>query len=67
MKQEELIPLSEAAHIAGMTPDHLRFLARKGSLKAKKVGRDWLTTEQAVIEYLRDSHKRSRDPRKRMR
>lgn len=64
MNQEELISLSEAAAIAKLHPDHLRKLAQKGYLRARKIGRNWVTSKEAVAEYLRDSVKRSRDPYK---
>jgi len=67
LEQEELIPLSEAAQFAKLTSQHLGFLARKGYLRAKKIGRNWVTTREAVLEYLRDAEKRSRDPYKRKR
>jgi len=49
---DELITLSEAARICGLSPDHLRRLAGEGILWAKKIGRNWVTTEKAVHEYL---------------
>ena len=64
METEDLIPLSEAAAISGLTQEHLAWLARKGRLRAKKVGRDWLTTKAAVLEYLGNSFLRSQNPRK---
>ncbi|MDP9238243.1 MAG: helix-turn-helix domain-containing protein [Chloroflexota bacterium] len=64
MDREALIPLSEAAAIAHLHPDHLRKLAQKGYLRATKIGRNWATTREAVREYLRDAEKRSRDPYK---
>ena len=67
MNQEELISLSEAADMAKMTPEHLAYLARKQYLRARKIGRMWVTSKEAVLEYLRDSEKRSRDPYKRRR
>jgi len=67
LNDEDLIPLSEAAILAELHPDHLRKLAQKGYLRAKKIGRNWVTTRQAVAEYVRDTHKRSRDPYKRTR
>lgn len=67
MNEEELIALSEAAKIAKMTPEHLAYLARKRHLRARKIGRMWVTTRQAVLDYLRDTEKRSRDPYKRKR
>lgn len=49
---DKLIPLSEAAELSGLSQPHLALLARQGKLWAKKIGRDWLTTEDAVREYL---------------
>ena len=49
---DELISLSQAAAISGLSHDHLRRLAGRGDLKAKKIGRDWVTTERALREYL---------------
>ena len=64
MDQEELIPLSEAAAISGLSFKHLGLLARQGKLRARKIGRNWVTTREAVAEYVRDAFKRSRDPYK---
>lgn len=60
----DLISLSEAADICGLTSDHLGLLARRGHLQARKIGRNWVTTRAAVEEYMRDPLQRSRDPRK---
>ena len=49
---DELISLKEAAELSGLSYSHIRYLARNGELSAKKLGRDWFTTEQAVKEYL---------------
>jgi hypothetical protein len=49
---DDLISLSEAAEISGFTTRHLRNLASSGDLWAKKLGRNWVTTTQAVQEYL---------------
>jgi hypothetical protein len=49
---DELISLSEAAELSGFTTRHLRYLAVNGELWAKKLGRNWFTTTQAVQEYL---------------
>jgi excisionase family DNA binding protein len=49
---DDLISLSEAAGLSGLSPDHLRRLVREGNLKGKKIGRNWVTTVQAVNEYL---------------
>jgi hypothetical protein len=49
---DELISLNVASKLSGLSPDHLRRLAGRGDLMAKKIGRDWLTTMRAVGEYL---------------
>lgn len=49
---DELLSLSEAAKISGLSHSHLRLLARNGEIWAKWLGRGWFTTEQAVQEYL---------------
>lgn len=64
MDQEELISLSEAAAISGLSLKHLGLLARRGKLRAWKIGRNWVTTREAVAEYVRDAFKRSKDPYK---
>ena len=59
---EELIPLSKAAEVSRLSHDHLRRLAEQGQIWAKKLGRNWVTTEQAVQEYL--AHDRRPGPKK---
>ncbi len=59
---DDLIPLSKAAEISGLSHDHLRRLAEQGNIWAKKLGRNWVTTEQAVREYL--AKDRRRGPKK---
>ena len=49
---DDLITLGEAAKLCGLSHDHLRRLAGRGDLKARKIGRDWVTTERALREYL---------------
>ncbi len=61
---DELISLAEAAAMSGLSLKHLGLLARQGRLKARKIGRNWVTTKQAVADYVRDSGMRSRDPYK---
>ncbi|MBC7264778.1 MAG: helix-turn-helix domain-containing protein [Chloroflexi bacterium] len=43
--------MSEAARISGLSPSHLRYLVRRGTIWGQKIGRNWVTTEQAVREY----------------
>lgn len=49
---DELISLKLAAEISGLSYSHMRRLAKKGEIWAIKPGNTWLTTEQAVREYL---------------
>ncbi len=61
---EPIISLQEAAARFGVSRSHLQWLARKGRLRATKVGNMWVTTEKAVAEYLANPVLRSRDPYK---
>ena len=58
----KLISLAEAAKISGLTHDHLRRIAREGKLQATKIGRDWLTSEEAIKAYLATNRKPGRKP-----
>jgi hypothetical protein len=56
-----LISIGDAAKGTPYSQEYLSLLARKGRLKAVKISRDWLTTRQAVLAYLRaqeQKHKR---------
>jgi excisionase family DNA binding protein len=46
------ITIKEASRISGLDVSGLRAYARRGRLKAVKVGRDWLTTRRWLQEYL---------------
>jgi hypothetical protein len=54
---DELITLSEAAGISGLSHSHLRLLVRNGDVWGKKVGYFWFTTEKAVREYIARDHR----------
>ena len=49
---DELIPLSQAAKLSGLSPGHLSLLIRQKELWGVKIGRNWVTTEKAVRAYL---------------
>lgn len=49
---DDLIPLSKAAELSGLSQPHLALLARQGELWAKKIGRNWVTTQAALNDYL---------------
>ena len=53
-----LISLPEAAELYGFHPEYLGKLARKGRLKAQKIGTSWVTTPQNVEDYISSRQKR---------
>ncbi len=48
----------EAAEKLGLSPDHVRLLARTGQIKAKRLGHDWVILE---LKY-----KRKRKPKRKV-
>lgn len=54
----ELITLAEAAKRYGLSKTYLRDIARKGRLRAQKLGRDWVTTPADVEAYLTSRQER---------
>jgi excisionase family DNA binding protein len=48
----ELISLQEAAEYAQLKKDSLHDYIKRGRLRAKKIGRFWVTTRAAFDEYL---------------
>lgn len=69
-KKDELLTLSQAAEAYGYSGDYLRRLAEKGRLKARKLGRNWLTTSLDVETFIESRERRGvykktlRKPRK---
>jgi excisionase family DNA binding protein len=63
LQNEQLISLMEAAVYSGLTHDFLRQLASKGKLRARKFGRNWLTTREAIDEYLQGRSPVGRKPK----
>lgn len=53
-----LISLAEAAQLYGFDHNYLGQLAKKGRLKAKKIGNMWLTTPVDVEEYIQSRERR---------
>lgn len=64
MEEGRYISLGEAAAQFGVSHSHLKLLARTGKLQAMKIGHSWVTTPEAVAEYLGNTELRSRDPLK---
>jgi excisionase family DNA binding protein len=48
-----LLSVSQAAKLTPYSAEYLSLLTRKGKLPAVKVSRDWLTTKQAVRDYVK--------------
>jgi len=64
-KQElELLSLKEAATLTPYSADYLNLLARKGKLRARKIGRDWLVARTDLFHYL---HKQKIESQSRIR
>lgn len=51
-EKQGLIPLKEAAKYCDYSQEYLSLLARRGKLSAVKIGREWVTTREAVEEYV---------------
>jgi excisionase family DNA binding protein len=49
---QELLSLKDAAELTPYSPDYLNLLARKGKIRARKIGRDWLITKSDLFDYL---------------
>ena len=62
--EERIISLTEAAALCGLSRSQLKLLAKTGKLKAAKAGSTWVTTPEAVAEYMQDTKLRSKDPYK---
>lgn len=60
---ERLMSLAEAAELFGLSHSHLRKLVREGKIWGKRVGRYWVTTEEAVAEYLAQDRRPGPRPR----
>ena len=64
MAASRLISLAEASEISGFTPAHLRLLAKQGKMWATKIGRNWVTTREAVQAYLDTNPRPGPKPKK---
>lgn len=53
-----LISLPEAAELYGFDQRYLAALARRGRLKARKVGNTWITTPENVEAYIQSRQRR---------
>ena len=61
---DELISLPDAAELSGLSAGHLRLLVRRGDIWGVKLGRNWVTTAQAIEEYLARDRRPGPKPKK---
>jgi len=52
--KNELLSMSQASKICPYEQGYLSLLARRGELKAEKVGRNWFTTVEWLNDYLKE-------------
>lgn len=55
---DELLTLGQAAETYGYSGDYLRRLAEKGRLRARKLGRNWLTTSDDMKNFIESRERR---------
>lgn len=53
IKQEKFVSLTAVSKTTPFSAKYLNLLVRQGKLEAYKEGRDWLTTKEAVLRYLK--------------
>lgn len=61
---DNYLSLKEASILSGLSQVHLRYLASNRKLWGKKIGRNWVTSKQAIYDYLERQKKPGRPPKK---
>ena len=61
---DELISVSSASELSGLSQSYIRRLISQGKIWGMKLGRNWVTTEQAVMEFLAQDRKPGPKPKK---
>src|SRR3989344_1920543 len=51
-QKAKYISLAQAAKNTPYSQEYLSLLARRGKIPSKKIGRNWYTTSEAVVEYI---------------
>jgi hypothetical protein len=51
----ELISLEEASKLSGLSSVHIRHLVDKKIIWEKKIGRNWVTSKEAILEYIQQN------------
>ena len=60
----DLISLRQASEVTGLTTNHLRLIISHEKLWAKKIDTFWVTTDEALSNYLKNRAKPGRKPQK---
>ena len=50
---DDLISLEEASELSGLSSAHIRRLVSRDTIIGKKIGRNWITSKQAILEYIK--------------
>jgi excisionase family DNA binding protein len=50
-RKDEMITTTAGASLTGYTRQYIRALARIGGLPAKKIGRDWVISQTALLAH----------------
>ena len=60
---ENLISLEEASKLSGLSCVHLRHLVSKKKIWGKKIARNWVTTKDEMLNYLKQNNHPGRPPK----
>ncbi|MSP12837.1 MAG: DNA-binding protein [Chloroflexi bacterium] len=60
---KKLISVTEASQISGLTVSYIRRMIRAKQVWGVKIGRSWLTTREAIQEYMKQDRRRGPKPR----
>ena len=52
---------AEVADLLGFSPDHIRKLILKGTLKGEKLGRNWIVNKKELQKVQRKRHPRTKE------
>ena len=61
---EDLISLREASQLSGLSSAHIRRLVGEKTVWGKKIGRNWITSKQAILNYIKEEHRPGRKAKK---
>lgn len=60
----DLISLEEASELSGLSSAHIRRLVGNRTILGKKIGRNWITSKQAIIDYIKQENHPGRKAKK---